>query len=126
MERDKRMGAGHWRGCHTFTNITYDGSLNNSAPVRSGGLKMGCTYWYYVRLRKPLTTFHHLMIHLVFAGRRRRTLQRGRTNDNTLSISTWPTCQRDSNTHCSSRYDFHSHIEEPKCSKTTTDYESRR
>lgn len=50
MERDKRMGVGHWRGCHTFTNIAYDGSLNNSASVRSGGLKMGCTYWYYYLL----------------------------------------------------------------------------
>ncbi|KAL4976956.1 hypothetical protein BDW66DRAFT_43324 [Aspergillus desertorum] len=50
MERDKRVGAGHWRGCHTFTNITRDGLVNNTAPARSGGLKMGATYWYYYLL----------------------------------------------------------------------------
>ncbi|KAL4970355.1 uncharacterized protein BDV14DRAFT_42367 [Aspergillus stella-maris] len=50
MERDQRVGAGHWRGCHTFTNITCDGSANNAAPARNGGLKMGGTYWYYYLL----------------------------------------------------------------------------
>lgn len=49
MERDKRTGAGHWRGCHTFTDIICDGDSQNMSPGRSGGLKMGGTYWYYVR-----------------------------------------------------------------------------
>ncbi|KAL5338494.1 hypothetical protein BJX70DRAFT_408644 [Aspergillus crustosus] len=49
MERDKRVGAGQWRGCHTFTNIVCDG-VSHSAPARSGGLKMGGTYWYYYLL----------------------------------------------------------------------------
>ncbi|KAL4934470.1 uncharacterized protein BDV17DRAFT_8345 [Aspergillus undulatus] len=65
MERDQRVGAGHWRGCHTFTNITCDGPPNNAVPARSGGLKMGGTYWYYYLLdddveyynkAEPLTT----------------------------------------------------------------------
>ncbi|KAL4913500.1 hypothetical protein BDW62DRAFT_160588 [Aspergillus aurantiobrunneus] len=50
MERDRRIGAGYWRGCHTFTNITCDGVSNNMVPARSGGLKMGATYWYYYLL----------------------------------------------------------------------------
>lgn len=48
MERDRRMGSGHWRGCHTFTDITRDGNSPSQSPGRSGGLKMGGTYWYYV------------------------------------------------------------------------------
>ncbi|GAD98866.1 hypothetical protein ANI_1_1902014 [Paecilomyces variotii No. 5] len=47
MEQDKRIGAGHWRGCHTFTNIICDGSRSSLSAGRSGGLKMGGTYWYY-------------------------------------------------------------------------------
>jgi hypothetical protein len=50
MERDKRVGAGHWRGCHTFSNIVCDGQPNSMGRARSGGLKMGGTYWYYVRI----------------------------------------------------------------------------
>jgi len=48
MEKDSRVGEGHWRGCHTFTDIVCDGPTNNPSPARSGGLKMGGTYWYYV------------------------------------------------------------------------------
>ncbi|KAL1998389.1 hypothetical protein VTN02DRAFT_6292 [Thermoascus thermophilus] len=47
MERDGRVGAGHWRGCHTFTDIICDGPTSSRSPGRSGGLKMGGTYWYY-------------------------------------------------------------------------------
>ncbi|KAJ9298972.1 hypothetical protein DTO271G3_3214 [Paecilomyces variotii] len=47
MEHDKRIGPGHWRGCHTFTNIICDGSRSSPSAGRSGGLKMGGTYWYY-------------------------------------------------------------------------------
>ncbi|KAK1146944.1 hypothetical protein N8T08_002271 [Aspergillus melleus] len=50
MERDRRIGSGHWRGCHTFTDIICDGSPTNIGPARSGGLKMGGTYWYYYLL----------------------------------------------------------------------------
>ncbi|EAW07262.1 uncharacterized protein ACLA_019670 [Aspergillus clavatus NRRL 1] len=50
MERDRRVGQGQWRGCHTFTDIVYDGSLAHLGSARSGGLKMGGTYWYYYLL----------------------------------------------------------------------------
>ncbi|PGH12047.1 hypothetical protein AJ80_06866 [Polytolypa hystricis UAMH7299] len=50
MERDLRIGTGHWRGCHTFTNIICDGETGSSRPGRNGGLKMGGTYWYYYQL----------------------------------------------------------------------------
>ncbi|CRG89438.1 hypothetical protein PISL3812_06474 [Talaromyces islandicus] len=50
MEQDKRTGSGHWRGCHTFTDIICDGSSTSQSPGRTGGLKMGGTYWYYYRL----------------------------------------------------------------------------
>ncbi|OJJ34856.1 hypothetical protein ASPWEDRAFT_27549 [Aspergillus wentii DTO 134E9] len=50
MERDKRVGPGQWRGCHTFTDIICDGSPAHMHPGRSGGLKMGGTYWYYYLL----------------------------------------------------------------------------
>ncbi|KAJ5259422.1 hypothetical protein N7478_012403 [Penicillium angulare] len=48
MERDKRMGAGHWRGCHTFMDTMGDGPDKNH--WRAGGLKMGATYWYFYLL----------------------------------------------------------------------------
>ncbi|KAK2873516.1 hypothetical protein FQN49_002294 [Arthroderma sp. PD_2] len=47
MEKDSRTGRGHWKGCHTFTNIICDGHGNPIYPGRDGGLKMGGTYWYY-------------------------------------------------------------------------------
>lgn len=47
MERDKRIGQGHWKGCHTFTDIMGDTSGDRN-QWRTGGLKMGATYWYYV------------------------------------------------------------------------------
>jgi hypothetical protein len=50
MKQDKRIGAGHWRGCHTFTDIVCDGTMDGWSPGRDGGLKMGGTYWYYVCL----------------------------------------------------------------------------
>lgn len=46
MDRDKRVGPGQWRGCHTFTDIMGDGP--DKSQWRTGGLKMGATYWYYV------------------------------------------------------------------------------
>ncbi|KAJ5491353.1 hypothetical protein N7539_002920 [Penicillium diatomitis] len=50
MERDRRMGPGQWRGCHTFTDILSDGSTSDRSKWRTGGLKMGATYWYYYLL----------------------------------------------------------------------------
>ncbi|KAE8149425.1 hypothetical protein BDV25DRAFT_156340 [Aspergillus avenaceus] len=59
MEKDKRVGAGHWRGCHTFTNIICDGTPSNTAASRSGGLKMGGTYWYYYLLDDDVEFYNH-------------------------------------------------------------------
>ncbi|GIC91543.1 uncharacterized protein Aud_007988 [Aspergillus udagawae] len=58
MERDRRVGPGHWRGCHTFTDIVCDGSPTHQAPARSGGLKMGGTYWYYYLLDNDVEYFN--------------------------------------------------------------------
>ncbi|KAK4202657.1 hypothetical protein QBC40DRAFT_275887 [Triangularia verruculosa] len=46
MERDSRRNNGQWRGCHNFEDIICHGDAGN-APKRSGGLKMGQTYYYY-------------------------------------------------------------------------------
>src|SRR5213078_3984738 len=49
MERDSRKGQGYWTGCHNFKDIICDGDLSElPSPKRSGGLKQGGTYWYYV------------------------------------------------------------------------------
>ena len=57
LKRDRRTGPGQWRGCHTFENITCDGdTLLNASTSRDGGLKMGGTYWYYVRLFRAKTS----------------------------------------------------------------------
>ncbi|KAK2813737.1 hypothetical protein FQN50_000135 [Emmonsiellopsis sp. PD_5] len=58
MEKDNRMGRGHWKGCHTFTNIICDGETNSPPPGRSGGLKMGGTYWYYYQLDNEVDYFN--------------------------------------------------------------------
>ena len=47
MERDTRRASGQWRGCYAFEGITCDGD-GESRPKRTGGLKMGQTYYYYV------------------------------------------------------------------------------
>ncbi|KAK4186896.1 hypothetical protein QBC35DRAFT_515886 [Podospora australis] len=49
MERDSRRDRGQWRGCHTFENIICDGDAE-TVPKRTGGLKMGSTYYYYYEL----------------------------------------------------------------------------
>lgn len=61
MERDRRMGGGHWRGCHTFTDITRDGTSSSQSPGRTGALKMGGTYWYYVS-ETPVLYYMHVML----------------------------------------------------------------
>ena len=47
MERDIRRSRGQWRGCYAFEDIICDGE-GGSSPKRTGGLKMGSTYYYYV------------------------------------------------------------------------------
>ena len=48
MQRDARRGASHWSGCYRFEDIICDGGTAQLSEKRSGGLKMGATYWYYV------------------------------------------------------------------------------
>ncbi|KAL4893763.1 hypothetical protein BDV59DRAFT_177098 [Aspergillus ambiguus] len=59
MARDKRVGPGQWRGCHSFTDIVCDGSPRNMSSSRSGGLKMGGTYWYYYLLDDDVESYNH-------------------------------------------------------------------
>ncbi|KAK9848814.1 hypothetical protein MYU51_015367 [Penicillium brevicompactum] len=56
MERDSRVGPGHWRGCHTFTDMLGDGP--DKTEWRTGGLKMGSTYWYYYLLDDDIEYFN--------------------------------------------------------------------
>ncbi|OJD21217.1 hypothetical protein ACJ73_07444 [Blastomyces percursus] len=58
MEKDSRIGRGHWKGCHTFINIICDGETTSSAPGRDGGLRMGGTYWYYYQLDDEIDFFN--------------------------------------------------------------------
>ncbi|OAX79675.1 hypothetical protein ACJ72_06005 [Emergomyces africanus] len=58
MEKDSRIGRGHWKGCHTFTNIICDGETNSYSPGRDGGLRMGGTYWYYYQLDHEVDFFN--------------------------------------------------------------------
>ncbi|KAJ2907185.1 hypothetical protein MKZ38_006479 [Zalerion maritima] len=48
MERDIRRDRGQWRGCYAFRDIVCDGD-QPGVQKRDGGLKMGQTYYYYVR-----------------------------------------------------------------------------
>ncbi|KZL80765.1 hypothetical protein CI238_09169, partial [Colletotrichum incanum] len=50
MEQDIRRDRGQWRGCHTFKDIVLDDELGAKDTKRSGGLKMGHTYYYYYEL----------------------------------------------------------------------------
>ncbi|KAE8367149.1 hypothetical protein BDV27DRAFT_79898 [Aspergillus caelatus] len=59
MEHDRRIGPGHWRGCHSFTSIICDGTPKNIGSSRSGGLKMGGTYWYYYLLDDDVEYYNH-------------------------------------------------------------------
>ncbi|QDS77627.1 hypothetical protein FKW77_002516 [Venturia effusa] len=49
MTKDSRRGHGIWSGCHTFKDIICDGD-SDIHEARSGGLKMGGTYWYFYRI----------------------------------------------------------------------------
>ncbi|KAE8377834.1 hypothetical protein BDV26DRAFT_281561 [Aspergillus bertholletiae] len=59
MEHDRRVGPGHWRGCHSFTGIICDGTPKSIGSSRSGGLKMGGTYWYYYLLDGDVEFYNH-------------------------------------------------------------------
>lgn len=48
MQRDRRRGSQNWQGCHFIKNVIYDGDLVAAPRRRTGGLKMGGIYWYYV------------------------------------------------------------------------------
>ncbi|KAL8730583.1 MAG: hypothetical protein Q9181_004609 [Wetmoreana brouardii] len=50
LQKDRRAGPGHWRGCHNFKKIICDGYHLDPSVSRDGGLKMGGTYWYFYRL----------------------------------------------------------------------------
>ncbi|KAJ5788964.1 uncharacterized protein N7518_005975 [Penicillium psychrosexuale] len=56
MERDLRVGPGNWRGCHTFTDMIGDGP--DKTQWRTGGLKMGGTYWYYYLLDNDIEYYN--------------------------------------------------------------------
>ncbi|KAI1090856.1 hypothetical protein F5B19DRAFT_493979 [Rostrohypoxylon terebratum] len=56
MERDPRRARSQWRGCHTFNNIICDGDQITNQK-RSGGLKMGQTYYYYYELDGSTETY---------------------------------------------------------------------
>ena len=47
MQKDRKIGSGHWRGCHSFKDIVCDGDAVFEGK-RNGCLRMGGTYWYYV------------------------------------------------------------------------------
>ncbi|KAL2074340.1 hypothetical protein VTL71DRAFT_8118 [Oculimacula yallundae] len=49
MERDVRRSRSQWRGCYAFEDIICDGD-GETSPKRTGGLKMGSTYYYYIEL----------------------------------------------------------------------------
>ncbi|KAL7918357.1 hypothetical protein ACQKWADRAFT_304422 [Trichoderma austrokoningii] len=60
MERDARRGHGQWRGCFTFQNMVCDDE-NPHRNTRSGGLKMGQTYYYYYEVDGSTETFDATM-----------------------------------------------------------------
>ncbi|KAG9245077.1 hypothetical protein BJ878DRAFT_37137 [Calycina marina] len=49
MERDIRRSRSQWRGCYKFEDIICDGD-GGAGLRRTGGLKMGSTYYYYYEL----------------------------------------------------------------------------
>ncbi len=95
MERDIRRDRGQWRGCHSFKDIILEGEAGSS-PKRNGGLKMGLTYYYYVRYATlpsgaPLNIFTNQ--HSVRVGRVYRDTRPFVAVDHYLPLLTWPDCQ---------------------------------
>ena len=81
MERDIRRGRGQWKGCHSFHGIIPEhGALGASANPssnnkRTGGLRMGHTYYYYVSPRGThiISCLHTLVLFLHFHSTRKLT-----------------------------------------------------
>lgn len=95
MERDCRMGRGHWRGCHSFTGIICDGDGIKADDSRDGGLKMGGTYWYYVcTLAVIVGDCTDIALILVRARWVRRVPQSSRTVHNILPLPPGTASQR--------------------------------
>lgn len=59
MSRDLQAGSDYWSGCFNFSNIICDGNPGDIMRSRSGGLKMGGTYWYYYKIDDE-TDFHNV------------------------------------------------------------------
>lgn len=59
MNKDLQTGSEYWHGCFNFTNIICDGKPGETIRSRSGGLKMGGTYWYYYKIDDE-TDFHNV------------------------------------------------------------------
>lgn len=54
MVKDAVKGPGHGTGCHTFDDAALDDPLDENHTNRGRGLRMGATYWYYVRTESML------------------------------------------------------------------------
>ncbi|KAI9050120.1 hypothetical protein LZ554_006261 [Drepanopeziza brunnea f. sp. 'monogermtubi'] len=67
MERDTKRSSSQWRGCYAFADIICDGDADGDASngesraKRTGGLKMGATYYYYYELDDG-TEYHDELI----------------------------------------------------------------
>lgn len=59
MNKDLQIGSEYWHGCFNFSNIICDGRPGDMMRSRSGGLKMGGTYWYYYKIDDE-TDFHNV------------------------------------------------------------------
>lgn len=59
MNKDLQTGSEYWHGCFNFSNIICDGRPGEAMRSRSGGLKMGGTYWYYYKIDDE-TDFHNV------------------------------------------------------------------
>lgn len=59
MNKDLQTGSEYWHGCFNFSNIICDGNPAEVMRSRSGGLKMGGTYWYYYKIDDE-TDFHNV------------------------------------------------------------------
>ena len=59
MSKDLQVGSSYWSGCFNFSNIICDGNPSHNMKSRSGGLKMGGTYWYHYKVDDNMD-FHNV------------------------------------------------------------------